>query len=102
MTIDEIVKGCYRPYFRDRCEQIRLRNELGASLRPSQMFPVGTCGPNVIADFSEPALLARDQSLSAELIDWLSRLRSDFPEIAAEFDSDLASAEKVWKSFVAA
>jgi hypothetical protein len=96
MTLDEIAKNCYRPYVRGICETIKLRDELGQSLRPSRLLPVGTRGPNVTVDFSEEGLQARDRVLSPGRIDWLKSLRSDFPEVAAEFSSVLAKAERVW------
>jgi hypothetical protein len=100
---DEIVKGCYRRYFREQCEMIKLRDDLGGNLRPSRLFAQGSaCTPGQSFDFSEAALQARDRELSRELINWLKLLRTDYPEIAAEFGPYLAKAEHVWSGCIAA
>jgi hypothetical protein len=100
---DEIVKGCYRRYFRDQCEMIKLRADLGAPLRPSRLFAQGSaCSPGQSFDLSEAALRARDRELSRGLIDWLKLLRTDYPEIVEEFGPYLTKAEHVWNGCIAA
>ena len=102
MDISEIVKSCHRPYLRRECEMIELWYEFGSSLRPSRMYPVVTCGPNAFVDFSEAGLRARDKELSQNCLRWLGMLKSDYPEIVAEFASVLDKAEQVWSGCVAA
>jgi hypothetical protein len=102
MDIPEIVKGCYRPYIRREIEMIQLRDELGMSLRPSQMYPMGTCGANATVYRGSIDLQKLNRDLSERCVTWLEYVRKDFPELVVEFDPVLKKAEKVWRDCIAA
>jgi hypothetical protein len=102
MNIPEIVKSCDRPYLRNECELIWMRDELGMSLKPSRLHPIVTCGADSTPGFSLGNLLERDRESSRWYINWLDRLQSEYPEIAAEFCAVLNKAELVWRDCIAA
>jgi len=99
MDVQEIVKSRLRPYLRNECEMIQLRDEYGMSLRPSRIYPI--CGA-FGTDWGRVDLVALDRERSKGLLDWLKRLRSEYPEIATEFASTLNKAEQVWNGCLAA
>ena len=101
MDVQEIMKSCWRPYLRNECEMIQLRDEYGMSLRPSRMYPIGICG-GIEFDWSKVDLGALDKERSRRLLGWLKMLRSEYPEIATEFASTLNKAERVWSGCLAA
>ncbi len=103
MNAEEIVKDHMRTHVRDFWEIVKLKADLGGSLRPSTLIPQGSaCSPGESFDLSEAAMRARDRELAAGLLCQLESLRSEYPEIAEEFSSVLAKAEQVWNGCLAA
>ena len=99
--MDDLIKDGYRPYIRGFCEGIKIRCDLGSSLRPLYLIPISARGGEV-PDLSEAALRVREAAQAKGLIEWLIFLRSEFPEIAHEFNDCLGRAEQVWKPLASA
>ena len=80
---------------RNFCDQLQLVRDSGMSLRPSLLRAQSETSCQV--DWQ-----TLDKRLAPGHLDWLRRLRSERPDIAAEFNSVLAKAEQVWQQCLAA
>jgi hypothetical protein len=100
MNVDGMVKRLREPCIRERCQLFKRADEVGLGLQPSHLFPLVTRGSNVMITPAE--LRKRGRDLSQWHIDWLNRLRSEFPEIVVEFKPVLEKAERIWRDCIAA
>ncbi len=97
MSIAEIMKRVTEPYVRSFCLKLKWHGEHGMIfLLPSRLYAEGSvCGR------SRVSLRSRDREFAPGLLETTRRLRSEYPEVAAEFHSVLLRAEHVWRSCLA-